>query len=172
MKTLARITPEGFVFKVPGGETVTPHPEGTFPADAFNPSFDPETLTLTYHTPPSKEGGDPVEHQRTFTSAEIESAKTPPPAPLPVPESLSRKDFRLAAASVGITKDVILTQLNGIEDEQVKDLAIIEYEESLRFTRQWPLLEALAGQLGLSSEQIDDLFRLGKSFKGKSPLDK
>jgi len=82
MKTLSTINLQGYHFRKQGkgGMYATPHPDGTFPADATFIGFDPETLTVSYTTPNADPEGDPVEGSVTFTDADVEAAKvwTPP----------------------------------------------------------------------------------------------
>lgn len=174
---LNRINLEGFIFSVPGGERVNRHAPDDFPADAYGAQWHPEgregseslpeipPLTLTYLTPAETEDGEPVGHSRTFTEAEIEAAKDIPVEPVPVPQSLTRREFHLAAASVGITRQTILDQIALIPDETQRNLALIDYEESRDFRRDWPLLASMAGNLGVTETQLDDLFRLGASYR-------
>ena len=51
MKILYLINLQGFHFRKQGkgGMYATPHPDGTFPADATFLGFDPETLTVSYY---------------------------------------------------------------------------------------------------------------------------
>lgn len=161
---LNRVDFEGFIFSVNGGERVKPHSE-PFPADSYGAEWDAETLTLTYYTPAETEEGDPVEHTKVFTESDIDAAKAVPDEPPPVPQSLTRREFHLAAASVGITRQTILDQIELIPDQQQKALALIDYEESRDFRRDWPLLASMAGNLGINSDQLDDLFRLGIAYR-------
>lgn len=85
MKILAFINLTAFHFRKQGkgGMYPTPHPDGTFPADAVFTGFDPETLTVTYKTPNgTDEEGATVweEWEKVFTEADVEAAKvwTPP----------------------------------------------------------------------------------------------
>ena len=82
MRTLAKINTIAFYFNddFSSGHSVTPHPDGTFPADATFLGFAPETLTVSYTTPNDDPEGDPVEGSVAFTDADVEAAKvwTPP----------------------------------------------------------------------------------------------
>lgn len=80
MKILSSIDIGAFHFRKQGkgGMYPTPHPDGTFPADAEFISFDPETLTVTYKTPNGEdEEGNQLwtESEKVFTEAEVEAAK-------------------------------------------------------------------------------------------------
>jgi len=166
---LNQINLEGFVFGVRGGERVKPHSD-PFPADAYGAQWDNEPLTMTSYTPAETEEGDPVEHTKVFTESEIEAAKAIPDEPPPPPQSLTRREFHLAAASVGITRQTILDQIALIPDETQRNLALIDYEESRDFRRDWPLLATMAGNLGVTETQLDDLFRLGRSYRNQAAV--
>lgn len=82
----------------------------------------------------------------------------PEPEPIPVPDSLTRRQFHLAALSMGITKETILSAIDGIEDEAQRAYAKVEYEEASLFKRDWPLLIEMGHRLGLTEEDVDNLF--------------
>jgi len=161
MKELSRIDTEGIVHAVRGGEQLVPHDAGTFPADAEFVGFDPETLTVTYRTQTGEDDeGNPVytEDTRTFTEEDVEDAKNPPPAPVPVPESLSQREFRLALIDTGISESQIVTQLEKLE-EPARSKAKIDFDRAARIERSYPLVTQIASAFGLSDAEVDDLFR-------------
>lgn len=78
---------------------------------------------------------------------------TPPePAPTPVPASITPRQCRLILAQQGL--------LDAVEEmiaQSTQDVRIT-WEYALEFRRDDPLLAQLAGELGLTSEQIDQFF--------------
>jgi hypothetical protein len=78
-----------------------------------------------------------------------------------VPDSLTRRQFHLAALSLGLTKEIILTAINTIQDETQQALAKVDYEEASVFKRDWPLLVQMAHTLSLTDDQIDQAFIQG-----------
>lgn len=73
------------------------------------------------------------------------------PSPI-VPDSITPRQLRLALVGAGISLDAITTALEG------NDFALIEWEYSSEFRRDHPMVSAIGGQLGMSEDQIDDLF--------------
>lgn len=77
----------------------------------------------------------------------------PVPPPAPVPVSVSPLQARRALRSVGLldtVNDIVATA-----DDDTRDA----WEYTVEIRRDSPILSALAGQLGMTDEQIDDLFR-------------
>lgn len=79
----------------------------------------------------------------------------------PVPQQITRRQFHLAALSLGITRESIIEAINSIEDEQQRAVALIDYKEAIVFERTWPMLEQMVAAMGLTPEQVDDAFRQG-----------
>jgi hypothetical protein len=98
----------------------------------------------------SKLGTEP-----TMEEIEAEANKTK------VPDSLTRRQFHLAALSMGITKETILQAIEGIEDETQRAYAKADYEEASVFKRDWSLLVQMAHTLSLTDDQIDQAFIQG-----------
>lgn len=84
-----------------------------------------------------------------------------PPAP-PVPEAVTARQARLALLGTGLlaTVEQALAALPDIEGE----VARIEWEYALEIRRDSPLIAALAPALGLTANQVDDLFRAAKGL--------
>lgn len=73
-----------------------------------------------------------------------------------VPERVSMRQARLAMLQAGILDDVetLIQQMPGEEGRAAR----IDWEYALDVKRDWPLIEALGAQLGMSGEQIDEMF--------------
>lgn len=80
----------------------------------------------------------------------------------PVPEAVTARQARLALLGAGVLGMVkqALASMPGIEG----DVARIEWEYAQEIRRDSPLIGALAPALGLTGEQIDDLFRSAESL--------
>lgn len=74
-------------------------------------------------------------------------------------EDLSSRQIRLGLLAIGISLDAIETILNGLP-EPVKSEALIAWEFSNFFERNNDLVDEVGAMLGLTSDQIDDLWRL------------
>lgn len=80
-------------------------------------------------------------------------AYTPPPPPPPsVPESVSPRQIRRALNATGLRTLVEQAVANSPQD--IRD----EWEYALEVRRDYPLLNTMAEQLGMTSEQLDGLF--------------
>lgn len=73
-----------------------------------------------------------------------------------VPESVTMRQARLAMLGAGILDDVeaLIQQMPGDEGRAAR----IDWEYALDVRRDWPLINALGSQLGLTEQQIDELF--------------
>lgn len=161
-KTIRTITAEGIHVNLGFSELVAPLPF-ELPEGATAFTHDTETGECNWLNEDETEG------TATITDADLTAALAyePPPYVPPVPESLTRREFHLAAASIGITKDAIIFAISQIDDDQQRLLAQIDYEESRDFRRDWPMLALMASDLGITEQQLDDLFRLGATYRNK-----
>lgn len=75
----------------------------------------------------------------------------------PVPEKLTRRQALLAMLEFGILDDVEAFINLPETDRKIK----IEFNESQDFHRNWEALNLVATQMGITQEQIDQMFRLG-----------
>ncbi len=83
-------------------------------------------------------------------------AYTPPapePEPDPVPEAVTPRQIRKALNASGLRATVEAAVAAAPQD--VRD----EWEYALEIRRDYPLMTAMAAQLGMTDAQIDDLFR-------------
>lgn len=81
---------------------------------------------------------------------------TPPPIVKYVPPEVTMRQARLALHAAGLLNNVA-TAINGLT-EPAKTQAQIEWEYSNSLVRSNPFVATLGGALGLTSDQIDDLF--------------
>lgn len=84
----------------------------------------------------------------------------PPALVVPVPESVTRRQLLVALfMATGVKDTDILTSLAAIADPAARYVATVEFREAGEFRRAHPLIAQLAGQLSLSAEQVDEIFR-------------
>lgn len=83
----------------------------------------------------------------------------PVPVPEPVPQAVSNQQLRLALIDAGIMPSAILAQLQAMPAGAAKEKALAAWEYANEFRRDHPLVAALSAQLGLTSAQVDGLFR-------------
>lgn len=98
-----------------------------------------------------------------YWQGEVLCVGEPDPLPAPiVPNAVSPRQARLALLSIGKLSDVeqALASIPGPQGEAAR----IDWEYATEVQRNSPLIDALAPALGLSSEQIDDLFRMAEGL--------
>lgn len=73
-----------------------------------------------------------------------------------VPQSVTMRQARLAMLQAGILDDVeaMISAMEGAEGRAAQ----IDWEYALDVRRDWPLIGVLAPQLGMTDEQVDELF--------------
>lgn len=79
------------------------------------------------------------------------------PAPAPeVPQSVTMRQCRIALLDAGLLDAVqsSIATMPGVEGERAR----IDWEYALDVRRDWPLIDGLGSQLGLTEQQIDELF--------------
>lgn len=86
----------------------------------------------------------------------------PPPAPV-VPQSVTRRQARQALLLAGLL-DSVDPAIAAIPDATARKLAEIEWQDSLEFERNRPLLISLATALGLDGAALDQLFITAKTL--------
>jgi hypothetical protein len=86
--------------------------------------------------------------------------EAPPPPP---PEAVTARQARLALLGAGLL-DNVEGALAAIPDPLSRRAAQIEWEYALEIRRDSPLIAALAPLLGLTDEQVDDLFRAAEGL--------
>lgn len=95
---------------------------------------------------------------RIFVGANNAISDVAPPAP--VPQSVSAYQARMALLAAGLLDDVEAL----MADPQTDRAARIAWEYGTTVERSSPLISALAPSLGMTDEQIDDLFRAARSI--------
>lgn len=86
------------------------------------------------------------------------------PEPIPVPESVSLRQFRMALKRSGLFATVDGLRTNQALTTQQRDDLTEFLEFSNQIERAHQLIESLYPMVGVTSEQIDDLFRLADTL--------
>lgn len=125
----------------------------TTPLGIFGPYQEVQTLTDRYHCdgadlPFSVIGEGTIEDWVGDLPVAI--------AEVVVPKEVSMRQARLALLGAGLlpTVEAMIAGMTGVEGEAAR----IEWEFAAYLQRDWPLLIVLAGALGLTPEQVDNLF--------------
>ena len=100
---------------------------------------------------------NPPEGWIKLTPAEMDAHLNPPPAPKPVPQSVSRAQGKAALIGAGLWADV-LAFVEAIEDPTEKALAEVALHDTTEWRRDSPFLSQAATSLGMSEADLDDLF--------------
>ena len=109
---------------------------------------------------------DPANSDYAAYLAWVDAGNTPEPVEIPVtlpPTLVSRRQARQALALAG-KLHLIQPAIDSLQDPLQRALAQIEWDDSAEFQRNWPLLTQLAAAVGISPEEIDDLFILANSL--------
>jgi hypothetical protein len=79
------------------------------------------------------------------------------PLPVPVPQAITRAQGKAALIQAGLWPQV-LAFMAGIEDPNDKLLAEVALNDTVNWERSSPFLARVAAELGLSQQQLDELF--------------
>lgn len=127
--------------------------EDQSPPLGVNEKYEGETLTIDAET-------QTVTVTRTvvpMTAEEITSARK-----ALVPASITPRQGLLILNRYGLLTQVrtILDSLTGTEGEEAR----IDFERASEWRRDWPLLNSMAAVVGLSEDQVDQMFIDGKAL--------
>lgn len=75
--------------------------------------------------------------------------------------ALTSRQFWLAANAIGISESIVLAQVETIEAPAERDALRIEVAKTSDFSRVHPAVDDLSGLLGITPEQLDDLWIWG-----------
>lgn len=97
-----------------------------------------------------------------LTPQEIEEVNARQAESAPAPGVVTMRQARLALLSAGLLSlvDGAVKALKGPEGEAAR----IEWEYAGAVERQWPLVLSLGASLGLTEQQLDDLFLLAATL--------
>lgn len=76
----------------------------------------------------------------------------------PVPEVITPRQAKIALLQAGLLDDVE-AGIAAIPDETTRRIAQVEWECAQEVRRDWPLLNDVAAAIGLTAEQVDELFQ-------------
>lgn len=75
-----------------------------------------------------------------------------------VPEVITPRQAKIALLQAGLLDDVE-AGIAAIPDETTRRIAQVEWEYAQEVRRDWPLLNDVAAAIGLTAEQVDELFQ-------------
>ena len=102
-------------------------------------------------------GTDLTEHEALLADW-VASYVPPDPEPIQVPQIVTIRQAKLALLQAGLLDDVdaAVAQADGVTQ--------IEWEYATEVERSWPTLLTIQAALGLSEQQVDDLFIVAASL--------
>lgn len=77
---------------------------------------------------------------------------------------LTRRQFKLILVMNGFGLDEVFSKINAIEDETLRQITLIEWEDANSFERENESLKMMASILGLSEEQINAMWEQAMSL--------
>lgn len=93
-------------------------------------------------------------------AAEPSAYVQPPPSPAPVPRTVSRFQARAALHLSGH-----LVAAEAAVAASTDPLVQMAWDEAIEFRRTSPTIVSLAAAIGLTDQQVDDLFRLAATIE-------
>jgi len=96
---------------------------------------------------------DPPEPEPESTDTEPELPESKPTPPI------TARQLRLCLVLNGISLDLVESAIDSIEDKTEREVARIEWEYATVFERSHPLIEQIGTSLGLTTEQIDEMWQ-------------
>lgn len=101
------------------------------------------------------------EEQKQMIRNDFYGIPNTPPAT--VPKAVSPRQMRIALIMSGISLQTIEDTINSLP-EPGRSVTRVTWEYSVEFQRDNPVLNAMAPVLGLTKEQVDDLFLLASTL--------
>lgn len=93
-----------------------------------------------------------TDERAAFGAVEVPEPPAPPQPPLPIPQTVSPRQARLALLAAGLLDDVEATITAAPRSVQ------IDWEFANEIRRDNPVIASMAATLNLTEAQIDDLF--------------
>ena len=88
-----------------------------------------------------------------------EEAQLPQPEPTaPTFPTLTRKQLRNGLLSIGVTSAEVEAQIAAIPDPLEREAAMIDWQDTQSYERDYPMINQIGAALGLPEEQIDALW--------------
>jgi len=121
-----------------------------------DPPYDPATQTLEHRAYADLANNKWYEENyvRDLTEEEIEQRLAKPP------NTCTPRQLRLALIQSGISLSTVQSFIDSIQDPIQKEIAVVEWEYALEIVRQHPLVQAIATNLDLTEQQVDNIFTL------------
>jgi hypothetical protein len=140
------------------------NPDGSIPAGVNVSVLEAQGITMVLPTPrPNPRPGfavtegSPVFDDGMWRQTWVE-VELPPPPPPPIPDRVTMRQARLALLGVGLLHHVE-PAIEAIADPVTREAVQITWEYSTEVQRSNPFIGTLAGALGMTDADVDNLFR-------------
>ena len=121
----------------------------------YEENWGPKQQVIQHPEIPATEETPKIDAYEEIIQGYIMSTETISP---PVAD-ISPRQIRLALLSLGTTEAMVDAAIAGLESP-VKEQAMIAWKYSTTFVRRVPIIEAIGTLLGLSSDQLDQIWAL------------
>ena len=99
-----------------------------------------------------------VTHSNGATEIKEYWTPAPPEPPGPIFPTLTRKQLRNGLLSIGVTSAEVEAQIAAIPDPLEREAAMIDWQDTQSYQRDYPMINQIGAALGLPEEQIDALW--------------
>ena len=122
------------------------------------------TIACTWPTLAEVPAGITTEKMTDDEFAEWLATQPPIVQPEPVPQSVSKRQLRAACIHAGIMPEQVAAALAKIADPVASALAVNDWDCATEYERGHPLIAQMATVFGLTSAQVDALFRSAAAY--------
>jgi hypothetical protein len=77
---------------------------------------------------------------------------------------VTARQFRIALLKSNVDTDRMMRKIIRIEDAELRNEILISWEYSTTFDSTNPLVQMMAEKMGLSEQQVDELFELASTL--------
>lgn len=114
-------------------------------------------FTVVYESEPVPDGKQISHYEYSWRDGKALGTGVLEVVPKVVPQSISRAQGKAALLSFGFLDDVE-SYIEAMPEGTDKRLALIAFNETNEWQRESPFLQQMASTVGLTQEQLDDLF--------------
>lgn len=134
------------------------------PAHKFGTDRSERIVRVVETKPPELEAGQELQREDKLTDTELRREWLTVQQIIPTPSAISLRQFRMALKRVGLFSKIDeLKNSPYLNQTQKDDLTeFLEYSNTIE--RNHPLIQAFAPMLGVTSEQIDQVFQLADTL--------
>jgi hypothetical protein len=134
------------------------------PTHKFGTDRSERIVRVVETKPPELEAGQELQREDKLTDTELRREWLTVQQIIPTPSAISLRQFRMALKRVGLFSKIDeLKNSPYLNQTQKDDLTeFLEYSNTIE--RNHPLIQAFAPMLGVTSEQIDQVFQLADTL--------